>query len=396
MMKRSIQVMQLISSLEVGGAEKLLLDLLDEKQSDASVEFTVVVMNQAVNSELKMRLKLMNCDAYFLERPEGHVHWKYLQALLKIISVHDIDIVHSHNTGSKWWAMLCKLCKPSLKLIFTVHDTAPVWLSVFHKFLQRVFIDHYIAVSKSVERLCEREGFVPVRQIYNGIDIDAYQNLKRHTLVERLQAIAYHHRPLRIVQIGRFYYPKKGQDLLIRAIAQCKQAGLAVHGTFMGSVHPYSEHSYQALKDLVAELNLQDEIAFVVNKTNVASVLREADLFVLPSRFEGLGLVVLESMAAGVPVIVSNIDGPAELVCHEENGLLFESDSVDSLVQAICKVYAYPEIADGFAAKALNFVKQFDISVMRQQYFQLYHQMLFKKNFLSVCALQEVTHGSSF
>lgn len=169
-----------------------------------------------------------------------------------------------------------------------------------------------------------------------------------------------------------------------------------VRATLMGSVHPYSEQSYQALKELVAELNLQDEIEFLVNKTHVASVLSEADLFVLPSRYEGLGLVVLEAMAAGSPVIVSNIDGPAELVCHGENGLLFESGSVDALVHEICKVYAHPEIADRLAVNALNFVRQFDISAMRQQYFQLYHQVLVNNTSLIASRVQEVFHGASF
>jgi glycosyltransferase involved in cell wall biosynthesis len=396
MTKQTIHVMQLISSLQVGGAEKLLLDLLDETQPNGLVTFTVVVMNQAVNPELKARLERLHCEVYFLDRPEGHLHGKYLQKLLRIISDHDVDIVHSHNTGSKWWAILCKLCRPSLKLIFTVHDTAPIRQNAFHGFLQRIFINHYIAVSQSVERLCLEKGFVPVTQIYNGIDLQAYQNIRRNSLVKRLKAAPFQSRPLRIVQIGRLYHPKKGQDILISAIAQCKQKGMSVHATFMGGVYSYSQDSYDTLKKMVVDLDLQAEIDFVVNQTNVSAVLSEADLFVLPSRYEGLGLVVLEAMAAGVPVIVSNIDGPAELVCHGQNGLLFQSDVVASLFLAICTMYDHPELADLMAENALAFVKKFDIEGMRQQYHNLYQHALLEKSLPIGSVLREVSHGTFF
>lgn len=388
--------MQLISSLELGGAEKLLLDLLDEKSGNLPVAFTVVVMNQAVNPELKARLMRLNCEVYFLDRPEGHLHWKYLQALLRIVFEQDVDIIHSHNSGSKWWAILCKFCKPSLKLIFTVHDTAPIRQNVFLTFLQRLFVDRHIAISRSVERLCRAEGFVPVSQIYNGIDVSRYRNARRNSLRERVKATPFHSVPLRIVQIGRLYYPKKGQDILIQAIAQCKQQGMSVQATLMGGVYSYSENSYQALKKMVADFHLQDEIDFVVNQTHVSSVLNEADLFVLPSRYEGLGLVVLEAMAAGVPVIVSNIDGPAELVCHGQNGLVFQSGDVDSLVLAISHVYVHPENADFLAKNALDFVKNFDIAVMRQQYCDLYQQTLFNDKSPIGSVLEEVSHGAVF
>lgn len=396
MAKQTIQVMQLISSLEVGGAEKLLLDLLDEKQKNASVTFTVVVMNQAVNPELKARLQRLNCRVYFLNRPEGHLHWKYLQALLRIVSEQGIDIIHSHNSGSKWWAILCRLCKPSLRLVFTVHDTAPIRQNAFLTLLQRLFVDRYIAVSKSVERLCREEGFVPVTRIYNGIDLSRYRNTRRKSMLERVKATPFHSAPLRIVQIGRLYYPKKGQDILIRAIAQCKQKGMSVHATLMGGVYSYSEDSYQTLKRMVADFNLQDEIDFVVNQTHVSSVLNDADLFVLPSRYEGLGLVVLEAMAAGVPVIVSNIDGPAELVCPGQNGLVFQSGDVNSLVLAISHVYEHPENADLMVKNALDFVRKFDIAVMRQQYCDLYQKILLKNTSPIASVLGEVSHGAIF
>ena len=144
----------------------------------------------------------------------------------------------------------------------------------------------------------------------------------------------------------------------------------------MGGVYPYNQKSYQYLKNLVKENGLENEIEFVVNRTDIPHFLNEADLFVLPSRFEGLGLSALEAMAAGVPVIVSDVDGPRELVQDYKNGYLFESENSYALAEAITHVYYAPTEARRVADEASRFVRQFDISVMARQYQQTYHGLI--------------------
>lgn len=375
MANQLINVMQLISSLEVGGAEKLLLDLLASCRDSDQINFTVVVMNQAVNPTMRQRLERMGLNVYFLGRPEGHLHARYLRELLRIARRHEVEIIHCHNSGSKLWAMLCKVFKPAIKLVFTVHDTVPARYSLPQKVLHRVLIDRHIAISKAVEALCEREGFHRKTQIYNGIDLLPFKNENRLSLTERLRQASFKQRPMRIVQVGRMHYPKKGQDLLVRAIHQCVQNGMNLLAILMGGVYEYSQKSYQELRELVSELGLENNIEFFVNRTDVPDVLKEADLFVLPSRYEGLGLVVLEAMAAGVPVIASNIDGPAELIQNGDNGLLFESENVSSLVEKICLLYENPDLADQLSKKASQSVQRFDIHCMRQQYYELYQEL---------------------
>lgn len=376
MANRPIHVMQLISSLEVGGAEKLLLDLLDSAREDNRIRFTVVVMNQSVNPEMKRRLDSFGLDVYYLNRPEGHFHLKYLRTLLQIVRRHQIDVIHSHNYGSKLWGMLCKLCCPSMKLVFTIHDTVPATFSPLQRFLHRTFIDQHIAISKSVDALCEREGFHKREQIYNGIDLAPFENPERLSWVERLKRDSFQEWPLHIVQVGRMHYPKKGQDLLIKAVEQCRRAGLNVKATLMGGVYEYSQSSFEELRQMVNNAGLESDVEFLVNRTDVPEVLKQADLFVLASRYEGLGLVVLEAMAAGVPVIASNIDGPAELIQDGQNGLLFKTNDAESLFEKIRYLHDHPAIADRFASEAIRFVKGFDIHLMKERYYQLYQRLL--------------------
>jgi len=89
-----------------------------------------------------------------------------------------------------------------------------------------------------------------------------------------------------------------------------------------------------------------------------------------------LGLVVLEAMAAGVLVIASNIDGPAELINHENNGLLFESGNHLDLAEKIIELCKNREKMNQFAQNASEYVKSFDISVMCEKYCELYKSLV--------------------
>jgi glycosyltransferase involved in cell wall biosynthesis len=372
-----MNVMHLISSLEVGGSEKLLIDFLAACRDDDQVNYTVVIMNRAVNPTMRERLERLGLNVYYLDRPEGHKHPKYLIELLKIIHRHNVRIVHSHNFGSKLWAVLCKAFCPGLKLVFTVHDTMSMpRLDKRQIIIHRHWIDQHVAISKTVASLCEKRGIHNYRQIYNGIHVQHFMDTNRQSLQARLEQESFEMKPLKIVHVGRMDYPVKGQDILLHAIKRCKDAGLQVQCALMGGVYPYNQKSFDELKALVQELNLNNDVEFLINRTDVAQVISKADVFVLPSRFEGLGLVILEAMAAGLPVIASNTDGPKELIEDGNNGLLFENGNPDHLFERIQLIYQNPAVADRFRGEALQRIAKFDIQAMKNQYYLLYDSLL--------------------
>jgi glycosyltransferase involved in cell wall biosynthesis len=127
---------------------------------------------------------------------------------------------------------------------------------------------------------------------------------------------------------------------------------------------------------MVDELGLHQEVEFLINHTDVPNVLSSKDLFVMPSRFEGLGLVLLEAMTAGLPVIASNTDGPRELVQDGLNGFLFDTGDPEHLFDRIQLVYKNPSLAAHVSKNALDFVRQFDIHMMKERYYRLYELLL--------------------
>jgi len=365
--KDRINILHLISSLEVGGAEKLLIDLLKNTNPTDDVYYIAVVMNDKVNESLKKELLATNCNVYFLNRKEGHKHPKYLFRLLNIIKQNNIDIIHSHNYGGKAWSMLCKWLNPKLKLVYTIHDTNILNnLSKLNLLLHKKFIDTNIAISNAILKECQEYNINETIQIYNGV------NLKNFDVKEKNKKIDNY---FNIINISRINHLKKGQDILINALKICKDKGLNFKCNFVGGVYDYSKDSYKYLNTLVKELNLEKEITFLGNRTDICELLSASDLFVLSSKYEGLGLVVLESMSARVPVITSNIDGPAELITHGENGLLFESENHYDLADKILYLYNNRKKMEALSQNAYEYVQRFDIFVMCEKYCDLYKKL---------------------
>lgn len=394
MANRLLNVLQLISSLEVGGSEKLLIDFLAACRDDDQVNFTVVVMNQAINPEMRERLERLGLNVYFMNRPEGHQHPRYLWQLLKIIHRHQVQIIHAHNYGSKMWGSLCKILVPGLKLVFTIHDTMTLpRLNWKHIRVHRHIIDRNIAISAQVASLCNQRGILNHTQIYNGIPLTNFINTQKSGLCSRLSMQGVDVKPLQIVHVGRMDYPVKGQDILIDAISLCVKNGLKVQCSLMGGVYAYSRDSFKALQDQVHQLGLSETVNFLVNRTDVPAVLATGDIFVLPSRYEGLGLAVLEAMAAGLPVIASNTDGPKELVEDGVNGLLFENGNAEHLFHKIRFLYDNPAEADRMREVAFQRVKRFDIHAMKRQYYQLYQSILPAPGNRSLRQPQQITQA---
>ncbi len=363
-----INVLHLISSLEAGGAEKLLVELMKSATPEEDICYTVVVMNRSVDITLRAELENTPWRIYFLDRPEGHKHPGYLFKLLDIISNQRIHVIHAHTLGSKAWAAACKLFKPHVKLVMSVHST---W-NILHwnaglVWIHRHISDMNIAISKTVEDLMTARGIKGIRQIYNGIPLQNFAAPPRPRKPEE---------KLEIISVGRLDYRVKGQDVLLKALKLCCDAGLPFHCTLVGGVYSYNASSFEHLQNLVTSLGLEERVSFVVNQSNVASLLAKSSLFVLPSRHEGLGLAILEAMASRVPVIASNLEGPRELVTQNLTGYLFEQGSEQDLYEAIIRVYEHPDEAAQITENAFQFVQRFDITAMKTQYTQLYQQLV--------------------
>src|SRR5205085_2564920 len=125
----------------------------------------------------------------------------------------------------------------------------------------------------------------------------------------------------------------------------------------------------QQLQALATELGIADRVTFAGWQDNPWSLMQRASLFVLPSRWEGFGNVVIEAMACGVPVAVSDCSyGPKEIVQNGVNGLVFSVDDATATTRAIDRVLGNPELASRLAAAGKERARDFDVPVIVRRY----------------------------
>lgn len=360
-------VLQLISSLTVGGAERLLINFASSCADNPNLPQVFVVINDKINEDLAADLAASGHPTYFLKRTPGERNPRIILTLLNIMRKHDVRLIHAHDSGAKHFAMLSKLYR-SMSVGYTIHNTgiAASWDSVRLR-LHRRFVDWNIAISAAVERECQTAKLSRIFKVHNGIPLAAFAASNRPRSFGA---------PLQLVNIARLYLKQKGQDILIKALGICARRGLDVRCDFVGNPPEGDDKTIGFLQELAVNEGVADRVRFHCNRTDVQAVLKDADIFVLPSRYEGFGLALLEAMAAGVPVIAADIDGPAELLVDGSNGIKFKVGCAEDLAEKIAMLARQPETATRIARTAQDFVNEFDIAGMRDQYFAIYGQMI--------------------
>lgn len=361
-------VLQLISSLTVGGSERLLINFAASCAQSASLQQVVfVVINDKVNDQFASELMASGHPTYFLKRTPGERNPRIILTLLNIMRRHDVRLIHAHDSGAKHFAMLSKLYR-SMSVGYTIHNTGIVasWDRVRLRLHQR-FVDWNIAISTAVERECQTVNLQRIFKVHNGIPLASFRAADRPRSFGA---------PLRLINVARLYPRQKGQDILIKALSICLSRNLDVRCDFVGSPPDGDRKTMESLQQLAATERVSNRIRFLCNRTDVQTLLEDADIFVLPSRYEGFGLALLEAMAVGLPVIAADIDGPAELLADGSNGIKFKVGSAEDLADKITDLAERPDVAARLAKSAQRFVTKLDIAKMRDQYLAIYGEMI--------------------
>jgi len=360
MENKKINVLHLISTFTQGGAEIQILNVIKKKKEN----ITVLIMKDQTDEYLKQALLKIGCKVFFLNLKNGYQHPKYLFQLLKVIKENDIDIIHSHEFGSMMWSILCKIAKPKLKLVHSIQDSVIInnW-SKTTLFFNRFFLDMNIAVSEAILKDCFTLNLKAVK-IYNAVDTKKFNLIHEDT------------NSFTIINIARITYYKKGLDIFIKALKECKNRGMKFVCYLVGRVLESDKDSLEYLKRLIEDYGLLEEISFMGNREDIPELLARSDLFILPSRYEGLPLALLEAMAAKLPVIASNITGSIEVIENMKNGLLFESENHSDLAVKILFLYNNREEIKRLAQSGYEYVQKFDISIISEKYWNIYKSLV--------------------
>jgi phosphatidylinositol alpha-mannosyltransferase len=167
---------------------------------------------------------------------------------------------------------------------------------------------------------------------------------------------------------------EKGLDILIEAIAKLRLELPRMKLHLVGSTHlqPGNEFRLQAKKE-----GVESHVVFYdwASQSMVPRFLKSADICVFPSRREGFSLAILEAMAAGVPIIASDIGGFREVLAGGKNGMLFKAGNADALSKSILSLHKDHDLGKKLANAALEAAKAYSWENVAERYISLYHDL---------------------
>ncbi|MCB1474180.1 MAG: glycosyltransferase [Rhodobiaceae bacterium] len=356
--------MHLISSLGIGGAERLLVDFARALQRHPGRPHVFVVMNAVHDAAMLEQLRSAGFPVVLLERRPGHLHPRHLLALRAIARANRVSIVHAHNLGSKSWALLLKAIRPGTRVVFTAHSTSALpSLGPLGRWVHANFVDWTVAISQAVLRICGDCGIARASCIDNGIDLARFAAVRRTRRGDIRQ----------LINVGRFSIREKGQDVLVRALAILNAQDAGLHLTLMGGSGGAADRV--KLEQMADDLGQAHAVTFLEGRTDVPQQLGEADLFVLPSREEGFGLAVVEAMAAGLPVVASRVGGLADIITDRRDGCLVAADDPAALADCIASLIANPQETQAMAMAGEQVAQRYAINRMCEDYCALYERL---------------------
>jgi glycosyltransferase involved in cell wall biosynthesis len=331
---KKVTVLHVISSLGMGGAEKMLCDIVRTGAQRNDYNYEVVIINDLFDMDLLASLNDIGVPVHLIRRTPGSRSLRPLIRTIKLFRSIKPSICHCHGFHSLIWAKICSL--PFLRPLFvlTVHDTRTISRQGHHKTaLTGLIVDRVIAISKSVQEECIDHGLRHVTCVYNGIELERYRQTSSPATDTALS----------IICVGRVSIAKKGHDTVIEALAICKKSGIDYSVSFVGTESLEEPGAELQLRSLAQDHGLGSQVRFLGKRMDIPDLLARSDLFVLPSRYEGFGLVLVEAMAAGLPVIASDVDGPREILAEGQYGLIFPAGDAASLAAALIDLHASPD-----------------------------------------------------
>ena len=365
---RPVSVAFFLSELDAGGAQRTVINV--------------------VNS--------LPADRFAVKLVVGNARGGALSWLTDPSAVVDLDCAHTRNT---LWGLRGFLAAENPDVLFATMIDANIVAALATRFVRRrpglilresnshrargdigylrrravgwayPKADAVVALSHGVGReLIEDYRLDPARvvTIHNPVDVEGWR--------QRADAARKTAPPWRnfagdgpvLVATGRLIR-QKGFDLLLRALARCKSAGRAARLVIVGEGPERA-----ALNATAAELGLTDRLLMPGFIADSAAWYAHGDLFVLPSRWEGFGHVIVEAMACGLPVVAFDCPyGPVDILGDGQGGILVPPEDVDALARTIDELLDAPDTRNRLAVDALRVADRFSQQRITAEYVRL-------------------------
>lgn len=330
-----MKVLHILGSIERSGAETMLRDSIGRFRP-SGIEMELLSTGTG-HGRLAPAFECAGVPVHHLPFAKS---WRFFRRLRRLIRSGDYDVVHVHTERAALWVELTARLAGVKRVVRSVHNAFEFtgWLRLRRAAGRRVascvlkvahvFVSESVAATE-IERFGTR-GMLVV----NGIDVDRFipeqGNETRHQV---RMALGVGPSAVAVVSVGRCTDVKQHNHVL-EAVSHLAAEGLRLHYLHIGS-----GPNLQSEIDLARRLELEAQCHFVGERDDIVEILQASDIFVMPSRYEGLGLAALEASACELPVVAYDVPGLRNAMVNEVTGLLVAPEML-ALAAAISRLAA--------------------------------------------------------
>lgn len=360
-----MKILHVITSLELGGAERLLTELAPHQRDKGNLVKVMILSDRGAvfKKELeKAGIEVIVCKSNSIKS------LKNIFSIIKEIKKENYDVVHAHLVHAQYWVRLAKLLDNGKRLyVTTEHSTSnrrrgSKFLRVLDSFIFGGY-DKIVSISEATENSLKawlKRDDKAFEIVYNGIDIKEFEN---STPISK-EELGLKEDDFLLMMVSRFHESKNQKGVLDALMWLPVKYKLIFVGD--GKLE-------ESVKEYCRSKNLMGRVKFLGMRKDIPRLLKSADIVVQYSFFEGFGITALEGMASGKPVIASAVPGLSQVVGGA--GYLVDINDSKELAKIILSLRSIEKYQE-CVKKCIERSKEYTIEWCSKNYLELYKRGL--------------------
>lgn len=376
------KIAHVINSFGLGGVPQVVYQLMRSLPADTYDLYLYVLKsyedNAAARIQLSETFKRLGVTIRCPDRDDKKFY--VVSQMARWLIEDEIDLLHTHSYKPNIYGRLAGLlCQPKgVKLIAHYHNYYDnKWLeddSLIYEQLLAYQTDHFLACSGSVaEHVASRadidNGRIEV--LLNGIDLSRFKVTQARSAVKAELGLPENCKLVGVV--GRLCR-QKAQDVFLEAAAKLTEIFPDVLFLLAGA--PDEPEMLLQLKAQAESLSIGHKVRFLGYLEDIPKIYGILDILVMPSRWEGFGLALVEAMAMGLPIVTTDVGGIPEVVVPNETALIVPPENAGSIAEAVGRLLRAPDLTAKFSDAGQIRAEQFSHERIGRQTHQCYQRLL--------------------
>lgn len=373
-----MHIVSILTSLTSGGAEMLVVNL--SKEYVANGHFSTVValvdaksVGNSSEMERSLRQRIVDDGGEFRSLQLGAARnplqgWIRMRNLFASLQP---DVIHAHTARA---LPMLYLRRKDIPVVLTHHNSLLGFSPHMFRLFDRI-VGAYVAISKETETLFTRYARRPVAHIPNA----ASKNFTAAQPRNRIKGKS------RILSVGAIS-AQKHYDLLIDVAANMRNL-VSVNDAPIFQVAGGGA-DLDDMRALARAKGVGNNVLFLGERSDVAELMRNSDLYLNTSRYEGMPVALLEAMATGLPIVATRVAGNSELVVDGKTGLLCPLDKPAHIARAIARILDDDALYEACSREAIDLSRMFSIETTAERHLGLYGTLTAPRRSCQVSQIQ--------